>query len=374
MDSNLTSSRDALTATWIELAVRLGILALFLYWSFLLLRPFISTLIWGVVLVVALYPIYGWLESSLGGRRRLAAFLVTIISLLIVVGPVTWVALNLIDGLRTIPDRFDVSNMRLPPAPLTLKNWPLIGDPLYQFWNLASTNSRAALAKIAPQLKPVGGTMVRIAAGVGIGAIKFLIAVVVAGFLFAPAPWFVAKLKILSHRLAGARGEEFIYLAADTIRAVSRGIIGISVLQSILAGLGFFAVGIPGAGLLATGVLVLGIIQIGAAIILIPLIIWVWATADSTTALLFTAYMIPVGLLDNVLKPLMLGRGLDIPMLVILIGVVGGTLSYGFSGLFLGPIVLAVIWRLLIAWISEAESTAGSVNAVNRADQQQPPE
>ena len=356
MDPNLTSNRDALTATWIELAIRLGILGLLLYWSFLLLSPFISILIWSVILAVVLYPIYSWMENLLGGRRRLAAFLVTTISLLIVVGPLTWVALNLLDGLRTIPEQFRALSVTLPPAPLGLKNWPFIGDPLYQFWNLASTNSRAALAKIAPQLKPVGTVMLGVAAGVGVGAIKFLIAVILAGFLFVPAPWFIAKLKILSHRLAGARGEEFINLAADTIRAVSRGVIGISVLQSILAGMGFFAIGISGAGLLATGVLVLGIVQIGAAVILIPLIGWVWWTADPTTALLFTAYIIPVGLLDNVLKPLLLGRTLDIPMLVILIGVIGGTLSYGFSGLFLGPIVLAVIWKLLIAWISEGES------------------
>jgi predicted PurR-regulated permease PerM len=133
-------------------------------------------------------------------------------------------------------------------------------------------------------------------------------------------------------------------------------VIGISVLQALLAGLGLMAVGIPAASLITSLVLILGIIQIGPSIVLIPLIVWSWMTMETKTALLFTAYMVPVSLLDNVLRPLVMGRGLDTPMLIILIGVIGGTLSYGITGLFLGPIVLAVIWELLVAWIKEHES------------------
>jgi predicted PurR-regulated permease PerM len=166
----------------------------------------------------------------------------------------------------------------------------------------------------------------------------------------------VDDLRRFSHRLASGRGEEFVRLAGDTIQAVSRGVIGISVLQAFFAGLGLWAIGISGASLITSAVLILGIIQIGPAIVLIPVIIWSWVARDTTTALLFTAYMIPVGLLDNVLRPLVLGRGLDTPMLIILIGVVGGTISHGITGLFLGPIILAVIWELLVAWIREPMS------------------
>ena len=132
--------------------------------------------------------------------------------------------------------------------------------------------------------------------------------------------------------------------------------IGISALQAFLAGIEFMAAGIPGATLLTSAVLVLGIIQIGPSILIVPIIIWTWFSMDTTTALLFTAYMIPVNLLDNVLRPFLLGRGLETPILIILIGVIGGTLSYGITGLFLGPIVLAVIWNLMMAWISEQKS------------------
>jgi predicted PurR-regulated permease PerM len=353
-------SRDQLTATWVELTIRLGVLGLLVYWSFVLVRPFITIAIWSVVLTVALYPVYDWMVSRLGGRRRLAAALLTLISLLIVIGPATWLVLNLIDGIRTLSDRLDLSLLELPRPRLAVKNWALIGDPIYEFWDLASTNLRAAFAKIAPQLKPLGGVLLKIAADAGTGTIKFLIAIVVAGFLFSPAPLLVDDLRRFSHRLASGRGEEFVRLAGNTIQAVSRGVIGISVLQAFFAGLGLWAIGISGASLITSAVLILGIIQIGPAIVLIPVIIWSWVARDTTTALLFTAYMIPVGLLDNVLRPLVLGRGLDTPMLIILVGVIGGTISHGITGLFLGPIILAVIWELLVAWVREPVSIGQS--------------
>ena len=137
------------------------------------------------------------------------------------------------------------------------------------------------------------------------------------------------------------------------MRAVSRGVIGISVLQALLVGLGLIVAGVPGASLLTSAVLVLGIVQIGPAILIIPLIIWSWFAMETTAALLFTAYMVPVNLVDNILKPVVMARGLSTPMIVILIGVIGGTIGYGFTGLFLGPIILTVIWELLAGWIAE---------------------
>jgi predicted PurR-regulated permease PerM len=345
------SGQDQFTATWVELTIRLGALGLLLYLAFVLVRPFISIIIWSVVLTVALYPMYEWMVNQLGGRRRLAAALLTGLTLLIVIGPATWLALGLIDSFRALSERLDLAALTPPPPPDTVKGWPVIGDAIYQFWDLASTNLQAALAQLAPQLKPLGSSMLQIAAGAGTGAIKFFIAIFVAGFLFSPAPAIVDSIRMFSRRLASDRGEEFVRLAGATIRAVSRGVIGISALQAFLAGLGLMAAGIPTASLITSAVLVLGIIQIGPSIILIPVIIWSWVTMETTSALLFTAYMIPVNLLDNILRPLVMGRGLNTPMLIILIGVIGGTITYGISGLFLGPIVLAVIWELLVAWV-----------------------
>jgi predicted PurR-regulated permease PerM len=354
---------DLRTAPIVELAIRIGALGLLLYFAVTLVQPFITVAIWSVVIAVALYPAYERLTRWLGGRSRLAAALLTIVSFLVIIGPATWLALGLIDSLRTVSERFDLSTLSVPPPSPAVKDWPLIGGVVYQFWDLASTNLREALAKIAPQLKPLGGILVRVAAETGTGTVKFFAAIIVAGFLFVPAPKLVDGFKAFSRRLASDRGEEFVSLAGATIRAVSRGVIGISVLQALLAGIGLMVAEVPGASLITSAVLVFGIIQIGPSVVLIPVVIWSWFAMETTAALLFTAYMIPVSLLDNVLKPIVMGRGLQTPMLVILMGVIGGTLAYGITGLFLGPIVLAVIWELLATWVKEqapASSDAAS--------------
>ena len=349
-----TIGHDRLTATWIELAIRLGVLGLLLYLAFILVRPFITIAIWSVVLTVALYPAYGRMVGGLGGRRRLAAALLTIINLVIVIGPAAWLALGLVDTIQHLAGRLDPSTLKVPEPSASVKTWPLVGAPIYQFWELAATNLQAALARIAPQLKPVGSSLLAIAADAGTGAIKFLVALVIAGFLFPPAPAMVAALRRLSRRLASAQGETFVQIAGSTIRAVARGVIGISALQAFLIGVGVMVAGIPAATLITSAALVLGIVQIGPSIVIIPLVIWSWTAMEPTTAFLFTAYMIPVSLLDNVLRPLLLARGLDTPIVVILLGVIGGTISLGITGLFLGPIILAVIWELLVAWIRES--------------------
>jgi len=350
------SGRDQLTTTFVELAIRVGALGLVLYWTLILVSPFITIVIWSAVLTVALYPTFEWMALRLGGRRRLAAVLITILSLLVVIGPATWLALGLVESLRMISERFDLSTLALPAPPTAVKDWPLIGDYVYQFWDLASTNLKEAAAKIVPYLKPVGTSLLGIAADAGTGILKFFVGIIVAGFLFAPAPSIVGAVKKFLRRLIPDRGEEFANLAGATIRAVSRGVIGISVLQALLAGIGLMIAGVPGASLITSAVLIFGIIQIGPTIILAPVVIWSWTAMEPAMALLFTAYMVPVNLLDNVLKPIVMGRGLKTPMLVILIGVLGGTLAYGITGLFLGPIILAVIWELLVVWIREDEA------------------
>jgi len=350
---------DLRAAPIVELAIRVGALGLLLYLALVLVQPFITVVIWSVVIAVALDPGYERLARWLGGRRRLAAALVTIVSLLVIIGPVFWLGLGLIDSLRTISERLDVSALSLPPPPPSVKGWPLIGNVVYEFWNLASTNLREAFAEIAPQLKPLGSSLLGAAAEAGTGMIKFFAAIIVAGFLFAPAPRLVEAVNRFARRLLPERGEEFVALAGATIRAISRGVIGISVLQALLAGIGLIVAGVPGASLITSAVLILGIIQIGPSVVLIPVVIWSWFTMDTVAALLFTIYIVPVNLIDNVLKPIVMGRGLQTPMLVILLGVIGGTLAYGITGLFLGPIILAVIWELLATWVTEQTGGVG---------------
>jgi predicted PurR-regulated permease PerM len=341
---------------FVELGIRLAALALLVYGSLILIWPFLTIAIWSVVLTVALYPIYEKIAHWVGGRRRLAAAILTILNFLIIIGPATWLALDLIESIKRLSEKLSSSSFSIPPPPISIQSWPIIGSQLYDFLELASTNVEAAAAPVLPLLKPLGTQALAVAGSAGIGILMFFAAIIVAGFLFAPAPSLVATLTSFSRRLTLQRGEEFVQLAGATIRSVSRGVIGISALQALLAGLALGVAKIPGASVITSAVLVLGIIQIGPAIVLVPIIIWAWFLMPTTDALLFTLYMVPVNLMDNVLRPLVIGKGLKTPMLVILVGVIGGTLAYGIIGVFLGPIVLAVIWELLVAWMAEAEA------------------
>ncbi len=241
----------------------------------------------------------------------------------------------------------------------TVFDWPLIGEGAYEIWNVASSNLGVAFAKVAPQLKPLAGSLLIMAGSAGAGMLKFIGAVIISGFLFVPGPSLVGTIKTFSGRIDSKRGEVFVQLAGATIRNVSRGVIGISLLQALLAGIGLMAAGVPNAGLITFAVLLLGIIQIGPTVILVPVIVWSWIVMDTMTALAFTAYMLPVNLLDNVLRPIVLARGMTTPMPVIFLGIIGGTIVHGLIGVFIGPIVLAVAWELLVAWarVDQAGST-----------------
>jgi predicted PurR-regulated permease PerM len=342
----------------IQIAIRLGLLALLIYWSFILLEPFIPILAWSVVLAVALYPIYDWLSEHLGRRPRVAAALLTTIVLAVFLGPAAWLGLGLVDGLRSISDQLTSGDLTIPAPPDSVREWPLIGTTLHDFWKTASDNLQAALRQLAPYLKPLAGPILAIAGSAGTGTIKFLVAVVIAGFLFPSGPQLAASIRSLLARVVPQRSADFVALAGATIRTVAQGVIGIAVIQALLAGIVLKIAGVPYANVLAFAVLVLGIIQIGSAPILIPVVIWVWLVKDVGSSVLITIFLVLVGISDNALKPLVMGRGLSTPVLVIFIGVLGGTLAHGMLGLFVGPIVLAVAWELLMAWGREAQAAA----------------
>lgn len=336
-----------------QLVIRMGLLALLLIWTFIVIRPFVPVLAWSAVLAVALYPVFSGFAKLLGGRPKTAAAILTIVNLAIVVGPATWLGLSALDGVRELAGELAAGDLTIPSPPEQIKDWRLVGPDLYEIWNQASNNARTVLREVAPHLKPLAGTMLALAGSAGVGTVKFLLSVLLAGFLFPYGPQLVAGGKRFVAHIVPEQSEHFVELAGGTIRAVSQGVIGVSVVQALLAGIGFKMAGIPSAGLLAFVVLLLAIVQIGSAIVLAPVIIWIWIDKDLTTAVLLTVFLIIVGLLDNILKPLVMGRGLATPTLVIFIGVIGGTLAHGIVGLFIGPIILSVTWELMAAWIRE---------------------
>jgi predicted PurR-regulated permease PerM len=340
----------------IRLVIRLGLLALLVIWTFIVIRPFVPILAWSAVLAVAFYPVFDWLAKLLGGRARTAAAILTIVNLAIVIGPATWLGLSAADGVRELAGELAAGELVIPSPPERVKGWWLVGPQLHEIWSQASSNIRAVLREVVPYLKPLAGTLLGLVGSAGAGTLKFLLSVFVAGFLFPYGSQLVASGRRLLSHIVPEQSEHFLELAGATIRAVSQGVIGVAVVQALLAGIGFKMAGIPSAGLLAFAVMLLSIVQIGAGIVLFPAIIWIWMDKDFTTALLLTVFLVMVGVLDNVLKPLVMGRGLTTPTLVIFIGVIGGTLAHGIVGLFIGPVILSVAWELTAAWMREDRS------------------
>ncbi|MET4256359.1 putative PurR-regulated permease PerM [Bradyrhizobium sp. S3.12.5] len=335
----------------VQLLIRLGLLGMLLVWALLLIRPFVPILAWSVVLAAALNPVFRCLSDLLGGRPKLAATILTLVNLAVVIGPATWLGMGAVDGITEIAAQMTAGELHVPSPPQPLKEWPIVGPQLFDFWDQATTNLRSLLRAVVPYLKPFAATLLGFAGNAGVGTVKFLLSVAVAGVLFPYGPQLVAAGRSFLSRIVPDQSEHFLDLAGATIRAVAQGVIGVAIIQALLAGIGFKLAGIASAGLLAFAVLLLSIVQIGGTIVILPVIIWIWTDKEFPIALLLTVFLVIVSVLDNILKPLVMGRGLTTPALVILIGVIGGTLYHGILGLFIGPIILSVVWELTVAWI-----------------------
>ena len=335
----------------IDLAIRIALLAAVVFGSLQLLRPITPMLLWAVILAVAVYPLFAMLRRRLGLRRWMAATLLSVVLLVLLVAPVVMLAGSAIDTLEAYARDLMRGEHILPPPPETIQNWPVIGQRLHEFWLNAANDLRAVLKTHVGQLTSAGRWIGGIAAGLALEILQFATAIIIAGAMLAYSEHLTATARDLAGRVADAKGRHFLEIAGSTIRNVSQGVIGIAVLQSALLGIGMLVVGVPFAGAITFVALVLAIVQVGPGIVMLPVLIWAWMSLPLGIAAIYTAYTIPLLLVDNVLRPIVMARGLQTPMVVILAGVICGTLAGGLIGLFVGPVVLAVFYDLVVAWI-----------------------
>ena len=357
------SSDKSLVAGALEVTIRVGVVVLLLFWCFRIAQPFIQIFLWGIIIAIAIFPGYRWLSSALGGRNKLAATLVTLLLLIVLIVPSLMFAGSLVETAQKLSAGFSKGSLSIPAPPENIKSWPAIGETLYDFWHLSSENLTAAVSKIAPHLKVFGLWLLNTAAGAGFGIVSFVIAIVIAGVLLANEDRGVQVARAIGVRLAGERGIEFVQLSGATVRSVARGILGVAIIQAILAGLGCLVVGVPGSGLWALLVLILAVVQLPTILILGPIIIYVFYTASTVPAVLFAIWSILVGGCDTFLKPLLMGRGVDVPMLVVFIGAIGGFILNGIIGLFIGAIIFSLGFKLFQVWLNEdmrQEETPGN--------------
>ena len=337
----------------LEVTIHVGLVVLLLFWCFRIAQPFIQIFVWGIIIAIAIFPVYRSLRSALGGRNKLAAMLVTLLLLIILIVPSLMFAGSLVETAQKLSAGLFKGSLNIPPPQAAIKSWPVIGETLYDFWHLSSENLTSAVSKIAPHLKVFGLWLLNTAAGAGFGIVSFVISIVIAGVLLASEDRGVQVARAIAVRLAGERGIEFVQLSGATVRSVARGILGVAIIQAILAGLGCLVVGVPGSGLWALLVLILAVVQLPTILILGPIIIYVFYTASTVPAVLFAIWSILVGGCDSFLKPILMGRGVDVPMLVVFIGAIGGFILNGIIGLFIGAIILSLGFKLFQVWLNE---------------------
>jgi predicted PurR-regulated permease PerM len=322
-NSSQTSNQATFVANALEAFIRIGIVGLLAIWCFQIGRPFFQIILWGIIIAVALYPIHHKIQSALGGRDKLAASLIALFALILIIITAVVLSGSLLDGAQQLSTKLKEGTLQVPPAPQSVRSWPVVGEPLYQGWRLATVNLEAAMSRFTPQLKAFSHWLLSRAASTGVGILQFIVSIVIAGILLANADSGHKAAKSIGTRLAGERGEELVDLAGSTLRSVTKGILGVAVIQALLAGLGCLAAGVPAAGLWALLVLIVAVAQIPTLLVLGPIIIYVFSSASVVTAVLFTIWSLFVSLCDGFLKPI------------------------------LGAIVLVVGYQIFLAWLHQ---------------------
>ena len=346
------------TVRAVEVTVRLVLIAGLLVWCFQILQPFLSTIIWALIIASALFPLFTWFRNKIGRGTGVSSAIFTIIILAAILTPSFMLSGTLISTAKEYATELEDGSLQVPPAPERVKEWPVVGERVYAAWDLANQNLGAALEKFEQQIRDAANWLLKTAAGAGLGILQFAAAVVVAGVFLAYHEGGGSFARRLGKRIAGPDGENFAAMASSTIRSVAQGVLGVAVIQSVAAGIGLMLWDVPGAGLWTLIVLMLAIVQLPTLIIGLPLMVYVFSVESTVSAALFTVWMLVVGLSDNVLKPLLLGRGSSQPMAVIFLGAIGGFVLSGIVGLFIGAVVLALGYDLFMLWLNEGDAAA----------------
>ena len=336
--------------------VQLAALTILLVWCFLILSPFIDLVIWATIIAVAIYPAHKSLSRKTGERSKLSATIIVLTGLATILVPAVLLTESTVQSLEVLGTDLKDGAVSLPPPNSSIAEWPLIGEQVYDTWFVVSEGLEETLNVFGEQLKVVGEWSIRFAGSLARAVLQFAVSIIIAGVLLVSAPAGHRVSLAFASKIAGERGKELTDLSVATIRSVMKGVIGVSIIQAILAAIGMMVIGVPAPGILAGVVLVMAIMQLPTLLLLGPLAVWVYSTAEPIPATLFAVYIVLVSICDSFLKPMLLGRGMDIPMLVILLGAIGGAMLSGIIGLFVGAVVLALGYEIIGRWIVSIEA------------------
>ncbi len=326
--------------------------------SLWILRPFLPAVIWAATLVIATWPIMRRVQERLWNSRALAVTIMTLALLLVFVVPF-WLAIGTIvqNSGQIVGWAESIASVGLPPPPSWLGDLPLVGARAASAWqDITDIGVRELLQKARPYAGTMTQWFISAVGGFGMVLVQFLLTVAVSAIMYAKGERAAARVIRFGVRLAGERGEQSVRLAAQAIRGVALGVVVTALIQSAIGGFGLVVAGVPFASVLCALMFMLCIAQIGPALVLLPAVIWMFASDDPGWAIfLLVCSILAIGI-DNVIRPILIRKGADLPLLLILAGVIGGLMAFGLIGIFLGPTILAVGYTLLGAWIDEGDT------------------
>lgn len=339
----------------LDVLIRAGLVAVLAIFCFRIFVPFLNLMVWALILAITLYPLQVRLRRRFRGADGLIASVIILVAFGVILVPTYLLGAAIADSIEHVMAIVRSGSFHIPPPAKSIATWPLVGERVYDFWLQASTNLTGLVQRFAPQFKEAGVAVLGALTGLGAGLLIFFFSLIIAGVLMAHGEKGHRSAVLIASRISGPEnGSEITDLCTATVRAVAQGVVGIAFIQMVLIGVAFIVMGIPGAGLLALAVLLIGIMQLPATLITVPVIVFVILTEGATTAtVVFSIYIFVAGLADNVLKPLLLGRGVAVPMPVVLIGALGGMVTGGVIGLFIGPVMLSVGYKLFWRWVNE---------------------
>lgn len=353
--------RRMMTRDLLETLIRIALVLVLAIACIRIVTPFANLIIWATILAIALAPMTGSLAGRLGGRRGLAAGIVVVVGLLLIGVPTVFLSISFIEHLTSVLGDVKDGSLGIAPPPAAVTDWPVIGKTLYSAWDEAATNLPQFAQDHHQALADWSRRALSSLAGSAVGILMFLISIIIAGVMLAYANQADQAFgRIFVRFLDPVRGLRVKALAIATVRSVAGGVIGVAFIQALLLGIGFLLAGVPAAGLLALVVFLRAIIQIPALIVTLPVVVYLWTGGDGSTVsnIVFTVYILLGGLSDNILKPLLLGRGVEAPMIIVLLGAIGGMITGGLIGLFVGGVVLAVGYQLFMEWVGSGEANA----------------
>jgi predicted PurR-regulated permease PerM len=327
--------------------------------SLWLLAPFIPATIWAMTLVIATWPMMRHVQAALWNSRGLAVTVMTVAVLLIFVAPFWFAVGTIVKNVEPITHAAHyVADFKVPPTPDWIATLPVVGASAAQAWDSVAA---AGIDDLTPLVTPYAGRateyFVGAAGSLGSLFLQFLLTVVIAAIMYSRGEVAAASALRFGHRLAGDRGAQAVRLVGQAIRSVALGVVVTALAQTAVGGIGLLVAGVPFVAVLTALMLLMCIAQLGPALVLIPAVIWMYYSGQTVWASVLVVFTLVAILLDNVLRPILIRRGADLPLLLILVGVIGGLMSFGLVGIFLGPAVLAVTYTLLQAWIAEDADT-----------------